>query len=68
MTEEKRRGSSVPLIIGMLGAGAGIIMKIAGHSQMNKAVRAYRYSDSKKFVPVYYVLNDQNGVGVLMKF
>lgn len=66
--EEAPKGSPVPLIIGLLGMGAGVIMKLSGHSQMKKAVEIYKNSDTRKFTPSYYVLNNRNGVGMMMKF
>lgn len=65
---EEAKGSSVPLILGLVGAGIGVVMKISGHSQMKKAITAYKNADSRKFAPSYYVLNNKNGVGVMMKF
>lgn len=65
---EEPKGSPVPLIIGLIGAGAGVVMKLVGHSQMKDAVETYRNADSRKFTPSYYVLNNKNGVGFMMKF
>ncbi|MCW3161234.1 hypothetical protein [Chryseobacterium oryctis] len=65
---ESKKGSSVPLIIGLGVAGAGLIMKIAGNSQMKNSIRNYQNSDARKFSPNYYVVNDGNGVGMMMKF
>lgn len=65
---EDSKGSSVPLIIGLAGAGIGVIMKLSGHSQMKKAINNYKNTDIRKFTPSYYVLNDGNGVGFMMKF
>lgn len=62
------KGSPVPLIIGLVGAGAGVIMKVAGHSQMKKAINNYQNADRRKFTPNYYVLNNRNGVGMMMTF
>lgn len=61
-------GSSVPLVIGLIGAGAGVVLKLVGHSQMKNAINDYRTADIKRFKPDYYVLNDRNGVGMMMKF
>ncbi|MBB6369270.1 hypothetical protein [Chryseobacterium shigense] len=62
------KGSPVPLIIGLVGAGVGVTLKLAGHSQMKNAVNNYRNANNSKFTPSYYVLNDSNGVGLMMKF
>jgi len=65
---EEPKGSPVPLIIGLVGMGIGVVMKISGHSEMKKAVTNYQNSDARKFTPSYYVLNNRNGVGLMMKF
>ncbi|MCU7615869.1 hypothetical protein NZ698_01555 [Chryseobacterium sp. PBS4-4] len=65
---EEPKGSPVPLIIGLVGMGVGVVMKISGHSQMKKAVENYQNSTARKFTPSYYALNNQNGVGLMMKF
>lgn len=62
------KGSSVPLIIGLIGAGAGVVLKLVGHSQMKDAMDHYSTAGVRKFNPDYYVLNDRNGVGLMMKF
>lgn len=62
------KGSPIPLIIGFIGAGAGVVFKLVGHSQMKEAMSNYSTADIKKFKPDYYVLNDKNGVGLMMKF
>lgn len=61
-------GSPVPLIIGLIGAGAGVVLKLVGHSQMKNAVNDYSTADTRKFKADYYVLNNRNGVGLMMKF
>lgn len=66
--EEEPKGSPIPLIIGLVGMGAGVVMKLSGHSQMRRAVEIYKNSDTRKFTPSYYVLNNRNGVGLMMKF
>lgn len=66
--EVKSKGSPVPLIIGLAGMGAGLVMKLSGHAQMRKAMDNYQNADAKKFVPVFYVLNNSNGVGLQVKF
>jgi hypothetical protein len=62
------KGTPVPLIIGLLGAGTGVVMKVAGHSQMKKAINNYQNADRRKFTPNYYVLNNRNGMGMMMTF
>lgn len=62
------KGSPVPLIIGLIGAGVGVTLKLAGHSKMKDAVNNYRNTAASKFTPSYYVLNNSNGVGLMMKF
>ncbi len=66
--EVKSNGTPVPLILGLAGMGAGLIMKISGHSQMRKSVNNYKNSGGKKFVPVFYVQNNENGLGLKMLF
>ncbi|MGG5210261.1 hypothetical protein ACQWU4_15165 [Chryseobacterium sp. MIQD13] len=61
-------GSPVPLIIGLVGAGVGVTLKLVGHSQMKDAVNNYKNANASGFTPSYYVLNDSNGVGLMMKF
>jgi hypothetical protein len=58
----------IPLVIGLIGMVGGVVLKLAGHSQMKKAVENYQNSDARKFTPSYYVLNNRNGVGLMMKF
>ncbi|SIT09694.1 hypothetical protein SAMN05421786_105159 [Chryseobacterium ureilyticum] len=62
------KGSPIPLIIGLIGAGTGVVFKLVGHSQMKEAMNNYSTADIKRFKPDYYVLNDRNGVGLMMKF
>ncbi|WP_223607263.1 hypothetical protein [Chryseobacterium sp. OSA05B] len=62
------KGSPVPLIIGLVGMGVGVTLKLAGHSKMKDAINNYRNTAASKFTPSYYVLNNRNGVGVMMKF
>ncbi len=61
-------GSPIPLIIGLIGAGAGVVLKLVGHSQMKNAMNNYSSADTRKFKADYYVLNNRNGLGVMMKF
>ncbi|KAA0128562.1 hypothetical protein FY557_08250 [Chryseobacterium sp. SN22] len=63
-----KKGSSTPLICGIIAMAGGVVMKIAGGAQMRNAVKEYQNADAGKFTPVYYVVNDGNGVGMLMKF
>ncbi len=63
-----KKGSSTPLICGIVAMAGGVVMKIAGGTQMRKAVREYQNADAGKFSPSYYVVNDSNGVGMLIKF
>lgn len=65
---DEAKGSPVPLIIGLVGIGIGVTMKIEGHSKMKKAVRNYQSADRGKFTPTYYVINNRNGVGMMMTF
>lgn len=68
VTNGESKGSPVPLIIGLIGMGVGVTLKLAGHSQMKDAVNNYRNTAASKFTPSYYVLNNRNGVGLMMKF
>lgn len=61
-------GSPVPLIIGLIGAGAGVVLKLVGHSKMKDAINHYSTADTRKFKADYYVLNNRNGLGLMMKF
>ena len=63
-----KEGSSTPLVIGLIAAVGGVVMKIAGHSQMKSAIKSYQSADTRKFSPNYYVINNGNGVGMMMKF
>lgn len=65
---EEPKGSPVPLIIGLIGAGAGVVLKLTGHSQMKSAINQYKNADAKKFTPSFYALNNRNGMGLMMKF
>lgn len=64
----KSNGSPVPIIIGLVGAGAGAIMKISGHSQMKKAMQDYKTAGISKVNTTYYALADAQGFGVKVKF
>ncbi|GEN77540.1 hypothetical protein CHA01nite_32800 [Chryseobacterium hagamense] len=63
-----KKSSSTPLICGIIAMAGGGVMKIAGGAQMRNAVKEYQNADARKFSPGYYVLNDGNGIGMLMKF
>lgn len=67
-TGNAKEGSSTPLIIGLVAAGAGVVMKIAGHAQMKNAIKSYQNADNRNFSPSYYVINNGNGVGMKMEF
>lgn len=67
-SDAAKKGSSTPLICGIISMAGGVVMKIAGGAQMRNAVKEYQNADAGKFTPVYYVVNDGNGVGMLMKF
>lgn len=62
------KGSPVPLIIGLAGMAAGVVMKISGHSQMKKAVQNYKNYGVNKTSSSYYILADNKGLGLQMKF
>lgn len=68
VTGTVKKGSSTPLICGIIAMAGGVVMKIAGGAQMRNAVREYQNADAGKFSTSYYVVNDGNGVGLLMKF
>lgn len=68
VTGTVKKGSSTPLICGIIAMAGGVVMKIAGGAQMKNAVKEYQNADAGKFSPSYYVVNDGNGVGFLMKF
>jgi hypothetical protein len=63
-----KKGSSTPLICGIIAMAGGVVMKIAGGAQMRNAVKEYQNADARKFSPSYYAVNDGNGIGMLMKF
>ncbi|WP_379964040.1 hypothetical protein [Epilithonimonas sp. UC225_85] len=62
------KGSPIPIIIGLAGMGVGAVMKISGHSQMKKAVEAYKSAGVKKTTTSYYALADNKGLGLQIKF
>jgi len=63
-----KKGSSTPLICGIIAMAGGLVLKLAGNSQMKDLVRAQQNADTRKFPNSYYVINDGNGVGMMMKF
>lgn len=63
-----KKGSSTPLICGIIAMAGGLVLKLAGNSQMKDLVRAHQNADTRKFPNSYYVINDGNGVGMMMKF
>jgi hypothetical protein len=60
------KGSSVPLIIGLAGMGAGLVMKISGNSGMKKIKNSS--VSTIKSEKEYFVVTNQNGFGVKMNF
>lgn len=62
------QGSPVPLIIGLAGMGAGLVMKISGKSKIKKAVHDYKTAESGNFTPVYYLVNSSTGIGIKVNF
>ncbi|MBU4537751.1 MAG: hypothetical protein L6264_08980 [Weeksellaceae bacterium] len=61
-------GSPVPLIIGLAGMGAGLVMKISGNSKMKEAINNYKSADNSKTKTEYFLVNNLNGMGLQMKF
>ncbi|MGA9211547.1 hypothetical protein [Kaistella sp.] len=60
------KGSPVPLIIGLAGMGAGLIMKISGSSQMKKIKN--KTASNLKPANEYFVVTNNNGLGIKMNF
>lgn len=60
------QGSPIPLIIGLAGMGAGLVMKISGNSQMKKIKNNSAFI--LKPVNEYFVVTNGDGVGIKMKF
>lgn len=60
------QGSPIPLIIGLAGMGAGLVMKISGNSQMKKI----RNNSAFILKPAneYFVVTNGDGFGIKMKF
>ena len=60
------QGSPIPLIIGLAGMGAGLVMKISGNSQMKKI----KNNSALILKPAneYFVVTNGDGVGIKMKF
>ena len=67
VTNGETKGSSVPLIIGLGGMGAGLIMKLSGSSQMKQAVNKYKTSFVFFFFFMkknFYLVADGKGLGL----
>ena len=60
------QGSPIPLIIGLAGMGAGLVMKISGNSQMKKIKNNSAFI--LKPANEYFVVTNGDGVGIKMKF
>ena len=60
------QGSPIPLIIGLAGMGAGLVMKISGNSQMKKIKSNSAFI--LKPANEYFVVTNGDGVGIKMKF
>ncbi len=60
------QGSPIPLIIGLAGMGAGLVMKISGNSQMKKIKNNSAFI--LKPANEYFVVTSGDGVGITMKF
>lgn len=60
------KGSPIPLIIGLAGMGAGLIMKISGSSQMKKIKN--ETASNLKPAKEYFVVTNNNGLGIKMNF
>ena len=60
------QGSAIPLIIGLAGMGAGLVMKISGNSQMKKIKNnsAFILRPAKE----YFVITNGDGLGIKMNF
>ena len=59
------QGSPIPLIIGLAGMGAGLVMKISGNSQMKKIKSNSAFI--LKPANEYFVVTNGDGVGIKMK-
>ena len=60
------KGSPIPLIVGLAGMGAGLVMKISGNSSMKKIKNSN--SSNFKSAKEYYVITNNNGFGIKMNF
>ena len=60
------QGSPIPLIIGLAGMGAGLVMKISGNSQMKKIKNNSAFI--LKHANEYFVVTNGDGFGIKMKF
>lgn len=63
-----KKGSSTPLICGIIAMAGGLVLKIAASSQMKDLVRSHQNADIRKYPNSYYVINDGKGIGMMMKF
>ena len=71
VTNGETKGSSVPLIIGLGGMGAGLIMKLSGSSQMKQAVNKYKTSSvfsKENLQENLSLVADGKGLGLQLKF
>ena len=71
VTNGETKGSSVPLIIGLGGMGAGLIMKLSGSSQMKQAVNKYKTSSvfsKENLQENLSLVADSKGLGLQLKF
>lgn len=59
-------GSPIPLVIGLAGMGAGLVMKISGNSQMKKIKN--ETASTIKPANEYFVVTNSNGMGIKMNF
>lgn len=60
------KGSPIPLIIGLAGMGAGLVMKVSGNSKMKKIKNNSAFII--KPATEYFVVSNGDGVGIKMKF
>lgn len=66
MDQVESQGSPIPLIIGLAGMGAGLVMKISGNSQMKRIKNhsALNFETTKE----YFAVTNGNGLEIKMKF
>jgi len=68
---DNKKGSPVPLIIGLGGMGAGLIMKLSGHSQMKKAIDDYKTASifsKENLKENLSIVANNNGLGLQLRF